>query len=220
MMKVLAVTGGIGSGKSAVCRLLHDKWKFPVYEADSRVKALYASHPSLLSDIEKALGCRLRDENGNFVPALLAGKIFDGPDALEKVEELVFPVLKEDFRRFAGETAGETAGKTGGKTGGQTVVFESATILEKPQFEGFADKVLLVYAPFELRLRRACRRDGAGRDAVLARMGRQKLMNELGACCDDPRIDAVVVNDGTEEELEHKVDAVIAALFTDEIKMT
>lgn len=208
MMEVLAVTGGIGSGKSAVCRLLHDRWNFPVYEADSRVKSLYADHPSLLSDIEKTLRCSLRDENGNFVPALLAERIFDGSDALEKVEELVFPALKEDFRRFAGES------------GGEIVVFESATILEKPQFDGFADKVIIVDAPFDIRLGRACRRDGAGQDAVLARMNRQKLMNDLSGRCDDPRVDAVVVNDGTEEELEQKVAAVIAALFTDEIKMT
>lgn len=207
-MKVLAVTGGIGSGKSAVCRLLHDRWNFPVYEADSRVKSLYASHPSLLSDIEKSLDCSLRDENGNFVPALLAERIFDGSDALEKVEELVFPALKEDFRRFARET------------GGEIVVFESATILEKPQFDGFADKVILVDAPFDIRMGRACRRDGAGRDAVLARMNRQKLMNDLSGSCDDPRVDAVVANDGTPEELARKTDAAVAVLFADEIKMT
>lgn len=203
-MKVLAVTGGIGSGKSAVCSLLHERWNFPVYDADSRVKSLYASHPSLLCDIENVLDCRLRDSGGNFVPALLAEKIFNGSGALEKVEGLVFPVLKEDFRRFA-----EEAGKG-------IVVFESATILEKPQFGGFADKILFVDAPFGLRLERACARDGVGQDAVLARMKRQKLMNDLSGCCDDPRIDAVVANDGTPEELARKVDAAVAVLFADE----
>ncbi len=201
-MKVLVVTGGIGSGKSAVCRILHDRWKLPVYDADSRVKSLYASHPSLLHDIETALGCSLRDKNGKFVPALLADRIFNGPDALDKVEGLVFPVLKEDFREFA-----EDEGKG-------IVVFESATVLEKPQFDGFADKVMLVDAPFEIRLERACARDGVGQEAVMARMNRQKLMNDLSGCSNDPRIGAVVVNDGTPEELVHRVDAAIKTLFT------
>ena len=67
-MTVLVVTGGIGSGKSLVCRMLHERWNLPVYDADSRVKALYREKPALLADIETALGCVLRDGNGQFVP--------------------------------------------------------------------------------------------------------------------------------------------------------
>lgn len=207
MMKILAVTGGIGSGKSVVCRILANRWGLPVYEADSRVKSLYVNHPSLLGSIEVVLDCPLRDGNGRFVPAMLAEKIFCGSGALEKVEALVFPVLKEDFRRFADES---------GEKG--IVVFESATILEKPQFKGFADKVLFVDAPFDLRLERACMRDGACPETVLARMDKQKLMNDLCGCPCNAGIDACIVNDGTEKELEHKVDDVMKTMFADEIR--
>ena len=53
MMKVLVVTGGIGSGKSAVCRILHEAGVTAQYNADERVKALYSAHPTLLNDIHR-----------------------------------------------------------------------------------------------------------------------------------------------------------------------
>ena len=94
----------------------------------------------------------------------------------------------------------------------QIVVFESATFLEKKQFDGFADIVLLVDAPFELRLERACRRDGASKEAIMARMKSQKLMNELSEGHEDPRISYKVLNDGTTQELEQKVLRVLTQI--------
>ena len=149
--------------------------------------------PGLLENIEKSLGCQVRDEKGAFVPALLGARIFNDNAALEKVEELLFPAMIEDFERFA-EDKGE-----------QILVFESATFLEKTQFNGFADKVLLVDAPFETRLERACARDNASRDAVMSRMRNQQLMNRLSAGEKDERIDYIIVNDSTREELKEKV---------------
>ena len=94
------------------------------------------------------------------------------------------------------------------------MVFESATVLEKPQFEGFGDKIVLVDAPFEVRLDRACRRDGADRVKVLARMKNQKLMNELSAGGEDPRIDYRIVNDCSMEELVCRTKIAINSLIS------
>ena len=195
MMKLIVVTGGIGSGKSQVCDILEKKGNVARYDADTRVKALYVEFPELLSDIEKALGCCLRNEDGDFVPSGLAAKIFSDREALGIVENIVFPALIDDFDDFCARN----------KDCGY-VVFESATILEKPQFDGFGDIVLLVDAPFEVRLERACLRDGKSRDEILERMRNQKLMNKLSDGGSDPRIDVVIVNDGSFEELEDKID--------------
>ena len=203
MMKVLVVTGGIGSGKSEVCRILAKKGLKAQYDADRKVKDLYSALPDLVGSIEVRLGCRLRDGEGRFVPQLLAQRIFSDREALETVESLVFPALMADFRSFA-DVADE-----------DIIVFESATILEKPQFNGFGDKVLLVDAPVQIRLERACARDGADREKIKARMGNQKLMNFLSEGGSDPRIDAVVVNDASIEELERKVEEVMCGLFGD-----
>ena len=108
----------------------------------------------------------------------------------------------EDFNSFAG------------LCGEEIVVFESATLLEKPQFEGFGDKVILVDAPFEVRLDRACRRDGADRERVLARMHNQKLMNDLSAGYEDARIDCKIINDGSIDDLVCKTKIAINSLIS------
>lgn len=200
-MKVLAVTGGIGSGKSEVCRILAENGIALQYNADSRAKALYLECPGLLEAIENALSCRLRDEDGRFIPSRLAAVIFSDGAALEKVEALLFPEMISDFQRVMAEAEED-----------QIVVFESATFLEKKQFDGFADIVLLVDAPFGVRLERACRRDGASKEAIMARMKSQKLMNELSEGHEDPRINHKVLNDGTTQELEQKVMSVLAQI--------
>lgn len=193
MSRILVVTGGIGSGKSEVCRILKECGLTAQYDADERAKTLYTEVPGLLEDIEAALDCRLRDQNGMFRPKLLAERIFNDRQALVKVEELLFPALQKDFDRFVSGCDAPIA------------VFESATVLEKRQFDGFGDKVVLVDAPFETRLQRACARDSASREAVLSRMNNQPLMNRLSAGGCDSRIDYVIVNDLTREELKDKV---------------
>ena len=107
-----------------------------------------------------------------------------------------------------------TENRLAGTSGEDVVVFESATVLEKSQFEGFADKVILVDAPFEVRLARACRRDGADRDRVLARMQNQKLMNDLSDGSEDSRIDCKIMNDSTFEELVSRTKIAINSLIS------
>lgn len=202
-MKVLVVTGGIGSGKSEVCRILGNNGIQAQYNADSRVKELYSAVPGLLESIEDRLGCHLRDDAGHFVPKRLAERIFSDRNALEAVESLVFPALMDDFKSFA-ENTGE-----------DIVVFESATILEKRQFDGFGDHVILVDAPLSVRLERACRRDGSDRETIKARMNNQKLMNSISEGGSDSRIDAVILNDGPMDMLEDRIDKTMTDLFGD-----
>ena len=201
-MDVLVVTGGIGSGKSEVCSIISKVFSCGVYEADRRVKSLYDIHPSLLSDIECLLGCSLRGEDGNFKPACLAERIFSDRDALEAVEALVFPALMEDFGRWSRDHDSD-----------RFVVFESATILEKPQFEGFADKVIVVDAPFQVRLERACRRDGLSEDAVRSRMINQVLMNRMSEGIISDGVDAVIMNDGDMDDLHKQTVMAVNELF-------
>ena len=132
-MNVVIMTGGIGSGKSIACRYLAEHYGWPVYEADRRVKELYLQHPTLLSDIENVLGVKLRNAEGDFDPKFLATMIFNDPVALLKVEEVVFPVLTEDFQKWKGLHKDRCF-----------VVLESATILEKPQLKDMGDIVVLI----------------------------------------------------------------------------
>lgn len=201
---VIVVTGGIGSGKSQVCRIIADRYGFPVYSADLRVRQLYVEVPELLDALEESLNCTLRNEDGIFQPSVLAGKIFSDEHALKTVESKIFPYLIADFNAFAESNPGH-------------VVFESATVLEKEFFDDFGDAVILVDAPLELRVERACRRDGADSERVMARVMAQPLMNAVSddSINDYPeespfakafaRVDKVIMNDGTLDKLEESV---------------
>ena len=101
MMEILVITGGIGSGKSEVCRILQELYGCGVYNADERVKLLYDIHPTLLDDIEKLIGEGLRDDDGRFVPSRLSARIFADRKVLLDVEALVFPALIDDFHTWA-----------------------------------------------------------------------------------------------------------------------
>ena len=190
---MIVLTGGIGSGKSQVCSILSEMYGFHVYEADAKVKELYCTHPTLLADIENCLDVSLRDNDGKFQATLLAQIIFKDSDALIKVENIVFPALIDDFQKWMSNLKDE-----------RTVIFESATVLEKSQFEGFGDMTVLVNAPYSIRLARAGVRDGDSAK-VESRMGFQKLMNRLSEGESDPRIDYVIDNSGSIDVLKAKI---------------
>lgn len=197
-MRVVVVTGGIGSGKSVACRYLCEKYGWPVYNADERVKHLYQSHPSVLSDIESRLGLSLRNEAGQFVSSRLSSVIFKDRNALEEVENIVFPALSEDFRCWKNENSTSSV-----------VVLESATILEKEQLQGIADLVVLIDAPFYVRLHRASKRDCVNSELVLDRMRNQMLMNRISDGIATAPADHVITNDGDMEFLFNSLDELV-----------
>lgn len=193
-MTVLVITGGIGSGKTSACRFLEKEYGWPVYCADERVKGLYNSSPDLLDRIEVLLNRKFTDEEGRFVPSLLASVIFSDRESLEKVEGLVFPELTSDFDRWKSEHQGCSH-----------VILESATILEKPSLRCLGDITVLIDAPVDERARRAASRDAATKESVLRRMDNQNLMNSISNGLVLADVDHVIINDSTEEELYSKL---------------
>ena len=186
-MLTVIVTGGIGSGKSAVCALLR-KRGIPVYDSDSRVKELYASRRSLVPRLEKALGSPLRQADGTLDKARLAALIFSDEAARETLESIVYPILLKDFQRWRDRQKAPF------------VVLESAIILSKPVFDGLAGAVVLVDAPEDIRIQRVMQRDGLSREAIVRRLSAQSLPLE--------KVDVILPNSGSSEELSAAVDHV------------
>lgn len=170
-MTIILVTGLIGSGKSAACSYLSELG-YPVYDSDSRTKAMYESVPGFKSRIEETLG----------VPFSELSVIFRDSAKRTALESMVYPLVLEDFKHFARES------------GSDVVFFESAIALEKPQFEGLFDKVVLVRAPLSLR---SLRNPKAAE--------REPLQHEV-----DPKsVDYVIENDSGLDELRDRVDSMI-----------
>ena len=162
-MRTLAVTGGIGSGKSYVVRMFA-ALGIPVYDADSRTKRLYDEDRGLLGALQAILGPGLV-KDGRLDRQYMAGRIFSDRCLLEKVEALVFPEVVADFRTWKERVADAPFAIMES--------MESAIYLEKPALAGVADKVLTVLCPEDVRIGRVMARSGMSREQVLARMANQ-----------------------------------------------
>ena len=199
-MKTVILTGGMGSGKSAVGAFLKARG-VPVYDSDSRTKSLYDRDPALVDALETALGTGLRAADGRLDRAKLASLIFRDPERKAAVEAIVHPAVLADFRRW--KRWHRPKGWTYGPV--PFVVLESAIILSCPVFDGVGDKTVLVDASEEIRLARAVARDGSDPEAVLRRIRQQRF--------DLSRVDAVLPNNGSLADLAAATDRVFLNLF-------
>lgn len=160
---MLAVTGGIGAGKSHVCRIFSSRHGIPVYDSDSHAKSLYDTDPVLLDKVRMIAGNDIISGDGKLLRSVLAAKIFNDASILSRVEAEVFPAVMRDFYNWKARMEGSVS----------FVIIESAIFLAKPILYPMADKVLYVDAPLELRIARVMRRDGIARDAVFERISNQ-----------------------------------------------
>jgi dephospho-CoA kinase len=184
-MKTVLLTGPIGSGKSAVSALLRERG-IPVYDCDTRTKGLYTRRPTLVPKLENALGASLRQADGTLDKVRLASLIFSDSQARETLEGIVYPLVLQDYRRWLSRQKAPF------------VIIESALILSKPLFDGIYDAAVLVEAPQEVRLQRVMRRENATREDSLRRMEAQAFPMD--------KVDAVITNDGTKEQLSAAVE--------------
>lgn len=170
----VAVCGGIGSGKSTVCRMFEARGA-AIYDSDARAKALMCESEALREAIVAAFGegCY---ENGQLNRQYLAGKVFGSKEQLATLNSIVHPAVKEDFVRWAAEQEGDYC------------ILESAILFESG-FDALVDKTVAVLAPQPLRVMRAMERDGATKEQIEARIKAQMSDDELMA-----RADFAIVN--------------------------
>jgi dephospho-CoA kinase len=199
-MKTVILTGGMGSGKSAVGALLKARG-VPVYDSDSRTKTLYDRDPALVGLLETTLGVGLRTAEGHLDRAKLAALIFSDPARKAALEAVVHPAVLQDFRRW--KRWQRPKGWTYGPV--PFVVLESAIILSCPVFDGVGDRTVLVDAPEEVRLARAVVRDGSDQESALRRIRSQQF--------DLARVDAILRNDASLDALAAETDRVFLNLF-------
>lgn len=157
MMKV-GITGGIGSGKSTVCRLFAQRG-VAVYDSDAAAKRLMTENPELRAGIAARFGAEAY-AGGALNRSYLAAKVFSDPEALADLNALVHPVVMADFAAWAERQTGSY------------VILESAILFEAG-LEDSVDRTVAVLAPSELRVERTCRRDGCNPAEVRRRIAAQ-----------------------------------------------
>ncbi|UCD61240.1 MAG: dephospho-CoA kinase [Flavobacteriaceae bacterium] len=157
-MKIIGLTGGIGSGKTTVAKLFKE-FGVPVYNSDLKAKKLMQNSKELRTSIIDLLGKEsyvLKKLNKKYI----ADKVFEDKELLQKLNAIVHPAVKHDFIEWA---------KTK-KT--PYVIQEAAILFENNSYKTF-DKIILVKAPKEVRLQRILARDTISEEEILARMENQ-----------------------------------------------
>ena len=158
MLKI-GVTGGIGSGKSTVCRIF-SQLGVPVYSADDRAKQLMTEDEDLVERIEGLFGPDAYLANGILNREHISDRAFHDATLLGKLNALVHPAVFRDFDTWLEQ---QTA---------PYIIKEAALLFESGSFRDL-DFIVTVSAPRELRITRCMQRDGNTRKQVLARMDKQ-----------------------------------------------
>lgn len=177
-MKAIGLTGGIGSGKSTIARILKHLG-FPVYIADTEASRLMNYHPGIREELIRRFGPETYTDSGNLNKPMLAKIVFEDRNALADINRIVHPRVMEAFQAWCSLQTTET------------VFFESAILFEAGLNEHF-QYIICVTAPAEIRLQRVIARDHTTADKVEERIRNQ--MDDTDKC---RRSDFVIYNDDT-----------------------
>ena len=187
----IGITGGIGSGKTTVCKIF-ETLQIPVYYADDRAKWLMVNSPTLQNGIRQLFGKKAFGEDGSLNRAHISSIAFKDTAKLQKLNALVHPAVFVDGENWQQEQLA---------LGVPYTIKEAALIYESGSHQTL-DKVIVVTAPEELRIDRVMKRDGLPAEAIRDRIARQMPEEDKVA-----RADYVIHNDG-EQSLIKQVLAI------------
>ncbi|PKP35658.1 MAG: dephospho-CoA kinase [Bacteroidetes bacterium HGW-Bacteroidetes-15] len=164
MLKV-GITGGIGSGKSLVCKII-SSLGYPVYHADAEAKKLTKSHPQIISAMKKLFGEDIYID-GELNRKRVGELVFNDSPLLQKLNGIIHPVVAQDFCNWVSNNSQSR------------LVFKEAAILFESGAYKQVDTIVAVWAPKDLRISRVCKRDGVSFEEVLKRINNQMEDEEL-----------------------------------------
>ena len=155
----LGVTGGIGSGKTTVCKVL-EHFGIPVFFADEEAKKILDS-PSIEKKIIKAFGQSVLGKEGILDRKKIAAMVFSDSQKLEILNYIIHPELAKQYKLWVKS-----------KNNYKIIAKEAAILFESGTYKQM-DKIITVYAPQELRITRAMQRGNATREEIISRIKKQ-----------------------------------------------
>ncbi|TAN06166.1 MAG: dephospho-CoA kinase [Rhodanobacteraceae bacterium] len=189
---VVALTGGVASGKSAVARRFEDMG-VRVYDADVAAREVVAPREPALAEIEFVFGAGVLNTDGTLNRRAMRERVFADPVARAKLEKIIHPRVRAWLRRRVGMDRGPYC------------LLAIPLLVENRTDYAWVDRVLLVDAPEASQIERLMRRDGITRSAAQQMLDAQATRAARLAIADD-----VIVNDGAESALDAQVAALHA----------
>lgn len=160
MLKV-GITGGIGSGKTTICRIF-EVLGIPVFYADVVAKQLMVTDLILIEGVKQAFGAESYATDGLLNNKHIAAIVFNNLTELAKLNALVHPAVFRAFARWIGSIPKSTP----------YILKEAALLFESDSYK-MCDTSILVTAPIQTKLDRVTQRDGVTAEQVKARMDKQ-----------------------------------------------
>lgn len=164
MLKI-GVTGGIGVGKSIVCRMF-GVLGIPVYDADTRAKWVMQHDAALKKELQEAFGEETYNSQGQLNRTYLASVVFNNQERLNMLNALVHPHVGADFDQWAA-----------GNAGAPYLIKEAALMFESESWRQL-DEIIVVSAPLDVRLKRLLKRDTHRTEADIRSIIARQLSEE------------------------------------------
>lgn len=180
--RLIAITGGIGSGKSVISDILR-AMGHKVYDCDTRAKALMDTDESIKDDLINLISIDAVRSDRTIDRKLLSEIVFNDPDALSRLNSIVHKAVRADLRRWRDTSSDKT-------------VWVETAILYASRLDREVDEVWEVTAPTELRVQRVMKRNSMSREQVLARISSQST-----TAAQLHPLTKAIVNDGVEPVL-------------------
>lgn len=171
-MKRIGITGGIGSGKSYICRQ-YALQGIPVYDCDSQAKRLEEEDPELRQALINLVGKEVFLDDGKLNKPFLASWLFSDSENVKAINSIIHPAVKRDFLSWCQRQHSDM------------VIIESAILVEAG-LRDCIDELWLVTAPLETRILRAMQRDHSTRQQVLQRIAQQKEVENPDRIIENP----------------------------------
>ena len=171
MLKI-GITGGIGSGKTTVCKVF-ESLGIPVFYADTVAKQIMVSDPILVAGVKAAFGAESYAADGSLNNKHIAGIVFNQAEELAKLNALVHPAVFRAFEHWVKDIPATVP----------YVLKEAALLFESGSYQ-MCDRNVLVVAPLALKLQRVMQRDGVTEAQVKARMDKQLSDEEKAKMAD------------------------------------
>lgn len=184
-MKVIGITGGIGAGKTYVSQLMQEHYGLSTYNCDNEAKRLTNESAQIKKQLISLLGAEVFTIDGLLNKPLLAQYLFKNKQNAENVNAIIHPVVKQDFLRWKEENAKST-----------TLLLESAILLESG-FDCLCDEIIVVTAPTDVRIERACLRDGSSPEAIRQRIDAQLSDKDRLDMARKTTLTHIIKNDGS-----------------------
>lgn len=163
-MKIIGITGGMGSGKTTVAKII-ESMGYPVYFSDDRAKQMYFL-PDVKDKVITILGKDAYIEDKELNKQYVSEKIFSDKSLLQEINQLIHTAVKKDFEQFKTEYKNAP------------FIFKESALLFEANIHKECDGIILVTAPENIRIERIKKRDHLSEQEIKKRLSVQMSEEE------------------------------------------